>query len=159
VLAQSLAVVSEPANEGVFRYFMRRPHAADGMQPVTAPSDPKHDYYRESGAHPDVVERLWDQLGKGLPVDSRALLFGSPALVHPQSGIVLAFALGTEYAMRLPRGRTERPPAGLRTVAKWTGGGSTDIQRECGKEWIFGSFADAEVDWCQEIFEECRWTS
>ena len=117
--------------------------------------DPSRDYYWGAGAHPEVVERLWDQLGENLPKTSRALVFGTPAHVHPDSGVVLAFALGTEYALRLPRRvwRDSRP-AGLRTVAQWTGGGSTDIVLECGKDWILGSFAADEIAWCEEVFRE-----
>ena len=121
---------------------------------VRPPDDPARDYYWDSGAHPDIVERLWDQLGRHLPIECRVLIFGRPGLVHPASGTILAFSLGTDYAIRLPRAMARRRPADLRTVAKWTGGGSTDIQEECGKDWIFGSFADAEIGWCHEAFHE-----
>jgi len=147
--------MNSTANDGVFRCLKGRGEASRDEEPV-APIDPRHDYYWDSGAHPDVVQRLWDQLGKGSPVESRALVFGSPALVHPESGFVLAFALGTEYAIRVPREVwADRRPGGLRTVAKWTGGGSTDIEQECGRDWIFGSYADVEVEWCKQVFQEC----
>ena len=82
-------------------------------------------------------------------------MFGIPALVHHESGVVLAFAVGTEYVLRLPRSVSgEGRPGGLRTVAKWTGGGSTDIERECGKDWIFGSHAADEIRWCEEAFRD-----
>lgn len=146
----------ELANGGVFRCLMSRPQARSAQEPVTTVVEALYEHYWHSGAHPEIVARLWDQLGKRLPADSRALAFGTPALVHRPSGLVLAFALGTEYAIRLPEdllagGR----PAGLRTVARWSGGGSTDLERECGKEWIFGAFAAAEIQWCQRTFEEC----
>ena len=144
------------ANEGVFRYLGGRPAAERDARPVTSPNDPSRDYSWEVGAHPDVVERLWDQLGKNLPKTSRALVFGTPALVHPESGVVFAFALGTEYALRLPyRVWRDKRTAGLRTVAQWTGGGSTDIERECGKEWILGSYTADEISWCEEVFRDC----
>ena len=144
------------ANEGVFRFLGSRPAFEGSEPPVAPPDDSKRDYYWEAGAHPEIVARLWHQLGKNLPATSRALVFGTPALVHHESGVVLAFALGTEYALRLPRSlcRGGRP-AGLRTVAKWTGGGGTDIERECGMEWIFGSYAADEIAWCEESFRDC----
>lgn len=83
--------MNSTANDGVFRCLKGRGEASRDEESV-APVDPKHDYYWDSGAHPDVVQRLWNQLGKGSPAESRALLFGTPALVHPESGIVLAFA-------------------------------------------------------------------
>jgi hypothetical protein len=149
-------VTPAATNEGVFRCLKDRPEAKRGETPLKRPDDPEKDYYYEAGAHPEVVARLWDQIGKTLPADCRALVFGTPVLAHPDSGVILAFALGTEYVLRLPRRlwRDERP-AGLRTVAKWTFGGSTDITRECGQEWIFGSFAPDEIGWCAEMFREC----
>jgi hypothetical protein len=143
------------SNEGVFRFLGRRRAAERGPSPVIPADDPNRDYYYEAGAHPEVVARLWDQLGKSLSVGSKVLVFGTPALVEPGSGVVLAFALGTEYALRLPRRLwKEKGHSALRTVAKWTGGGSTDIERECGKEWIFGSFATDEIEWCEEVSRE-----
>jgi hypothetical protein len=143
------------ANDGVFQFLAKRPSVERSDQPVTMPDDPKRDYYLEAGSHPEIVERLWDQLGKDLPPTSRVLVFGTPALIHPGSGVVLAFAFGTQYALRLPRSLPEeKRPAGLRTVATWTGGGSTDIERECGNDWIFGSFSADETVWCDECFLE-----
>ncbi len=84
------------SNDGVFRCLKSFAKGSVDKEPVQS-IDPKCDYYWGSGTHPDVLERLWNQIGKKLPVDSRAVVFGNPALVHPDSGIVLAFALGTEY--------------------------------------------------------------
>ena len=145
----------DPTNQKVFRFLKNRSKAAQKEPASAAPDDPTRDYYRGAGSHPEIVERIWDQLGKALPVESRALVFGTPALVHPQSGVVLAFALGTAYALRLPKELTpDRRPADLRTVVNWTGGDSTDVARECGSDWIFGSFAAAEIGWCQQAFQE-----
>jgi len=143
-------------NQGVFRFLGSRLGAKSQVPAVTTANDPKRDYYMKAGSHPDVVARVWDELGKALPVNSRALAFGTPALIHHASGIVLAFALGTEYALRLPRrmGKQARP-GGPRTVAKWSGGGSTDLARECGEGWIFGSYAADEIAWCAEAFRDC----
>jgi hypothetical protein len=142
------------ANDGVLRCLRSFAKASVDTEPVQ-PIDPKRDYYWGSGTHPDVLERLWNQIGKELPVDSRALVYGKPALVHPESGTVLAFALGTEYAIRLPaKVWADQRPSGLRTVAKWAGGSSTDLATECGKDWIFGSYTDKEVEWCKQAFQE-----
>ena len=146
----------EAVNEGVFRFLRSRLGAKSRVLPVTSPNDPKRDYYMKAGSHPDVVARVWDQLGKALPGSSRALVFGTPALVHHASGTVIAFGLGTEYAIRLPRSvwRQGRP-SGLRTVARWADGSSSDIERECGKGWIFGSYAADEISWCEETLRDC----
>lgn len=73
------------ANDGVFRFLANAPATARNLPAVATPDDPSRDYYREAGAHPDIVERLWDQLGKNLPASSKALVFGTPALVHQAS--------------------------------------------------------------------------
>jgi hypothetical protein len=142
-------------NEGVFRFLGTR-REGRGAPPVASLDASKRNYYWDAGAHPEIVERLWDQLGKNLPPSSRALVFGTPALVHRESGVVLAFALGTAYAVRLPREVLETGrPDGARSVTRWSGGGSTDIARECGEDWVFGSFAAAESAWCEAVFREC----
>jgi hypothetical protein len=140
-------------NEGVLRFLGKSRRPRPGDAPVKRP-DPKHDYYWKAGSHPEVVERVWDQLGQSLPADSRILVYGTPALAHLGSGIILAFALGTEYALRLPARlwRQERPK-GVRTVARWARG-STDLAQECGEAWIFGSYAADEPAWCREAFLE-----
>jgi hypothetical protein len=148
--------MAEAANEGVFRFLGSRAAARGSELPVTSPDDPTRNYYWEAGAHPEIVARVWDQLGENLPGRSRVLVFGTPALVHQESGVVLAFALGTEYVVRLPRRIwREARPAGLRTVAKWAGGAITDIEHECGEDWVFGSYATDEIAWCEEAFRDC----
>ena len=57
-----------------------------GDQPPVASPDTVGDPYYGQGSHPDVVERVWDQLGASLPTDCRCLVYGTPALVDPASG-------------------------------------------------------------------------
>ncbi len=57
--------------------------------------------YQDCGCHPDIVIRIWDQIGKSLPIDCKCLIGGSPALAHPEHGFILALGLGTEYAIRV----------------------------------------------------------
>jgi hypothetical protein len=140
-------------NDGVVRYLERNARS-QGMPDVRPPRE-KHLDYWECGSHPDVVERVWDQLGKRLPVECRQVVLGTPALVHPHSGVVLAIAIGTQYALRLP-GRVAQDglPAGTRTENTWSTGGVMDIQKELGSDWIFGSWASAEEEWSLEAFQE-----
>ena len=56
------------------------------------------DPYMYSGAHTDIVERLWDQIGLSLPEDCRCRVGRSPALAHPRTGLILTVAMGTQYA-------------------------------------------------------------
>jgi hypothetical protein len=143
-------------NDDVLRCLADRPAAVRGEPLVKALERPKRDYYLNAGAHPEVVERLWDQLGARLAVDCKALVFGAPALVRPDSSIVLAFAMGTRYVMRLPlEVWSPRRPEGVKTIVKWAGGKITDIARDCGEAWIFGSYAAAELGWCEQTFREC----
>ena len=69
--------VRQPANAGIVRYLERPGHAA-GCPDVRPPRDGRRDYW-ESGAHPDIVERLWDQVGRDLPAACRQVVLGSPA--------------------------------------------------------------------------------
>jgi hypothetical protein len=101
------------------------------------------------------VERLWDELGKQLPVECRQVVLGSPALVHPVSGVVLALAIGTRYGLRLPsRVLREGAATGAKTQTTWSAGGQMNIREEFGDDWIFGSWNSSEEAWCLEAFRE-----
>src|SRR5438093_2759038 len=55
------------------------------------------------GTHPELVERLWDELTVKLPVKCEWVVYGTPILVHLETGIIFSFAVGTHtYTMRLP---------------------------------------------------------
>jgi hypothetical protein len=145
--------VRHAANAGIVRYLERPGHAA-GRPDVRAPRDDRRDYW-ESGAHPDIVERLWDQLGRDLPVECRRVVLGSPALVHPAAGVVLAMALGTQYGLRLPASALRNGlPAGVRTANVWSNGSRMDIQQAFGADWIFGGWSADELTWCVQAFHE-----
>jgi hypothetical protein len=145
--------VRQPSNAGVLRYLDRNPDAR-AVPEVRPPREQQRDHW-ECGAHPEIVERLWDQLGRLLPSACRQVVLGSPALVHPDSGVILALAIGTQYGLRLPSSaRGDGLPASARTLTTWAGGGQLDIQAEFGPQWVFGAWSDAEEAWCLEAFEE-----
>ena len=89
-------VINNPANRALRRH---RESWGQGqaISPLAFPDEVTQPYY-SLGTHPDLVERLWDELGKVLPVDCRAVFYGSPALLHPETGTVFGFAGGTQYA-------------------------------------------------------------
>src|SRR5262245_33657274 len=145
-------LIRQAMNEGVVRYLER----TRGLQTsdVRPPREKRVDYWH-CGSHPDVVERVWDQLGKHLPDDCRRVVLGTPALIHPRSGVILAIAIGTQYALRVPnRVVQEGLPDGTRTQNTWSTGAHVDIRQEIGRDWIFGTWASAEEDWCLERFGE-----
>lgn len=140
-----------PLNAGAVRYL--RPRNEKNLPPCAAP-DSFPDPYMNLGSHPDIVGRLWDELAKSLPQDCRCILYGTPALVAPRSGIVLAVAIGTQYGLRLPDGAVaEAINAGARTETQWTGGGSMNVQREFGSDWVFGRWLKQEPDWLVAVYE------
>lgn len=119
---------------------------------MIAPPDSVSDPYMNCGSHPDVVERVWDQLGSVLPKEARCLLGGTPALVLPISGVVAAVCFGTQYCVRIPPGSlVEARATGATTVQRWTTGGQTDIQQEFGADWVFGSYSAQEPVWCELV--------
>ncbi len=139
------------ANAKVLAYLRRKPL----IQPAFVwYRETSRDAYYEAGSHPDIVERLWDQIGAALPSDCRSLVYGTPALTHPISGAILAIGIGTEYGLRLVEpGLSAALAAGAKTITTWTGGGSTDLRAECGADWLFGCWATAEPTWCRQTFD------
>src|SRR5271165_3552638 len=58
--------------------------------------------YVSCGCHPDIVEWLWDTVNATLPGDCRCLIYGCPALVCPESGVIFAVAMGMQHGLRVP---------------------------------------------------------
>jgi hypothetical protein len=137
---------SHPANALLLRHY----ELHEG--PVIAPPGSVSDPYLNCGSHPDVVERVWDQLGSVLSTEARCLVAGTPALVLPNSGVVAALGYGTQYCIRVPLGSiAEALASGASTVQRWTTGGQTDIQTELGQDWVFGSYSKQELLWCELV--------
>ncbi|MFO1435053.1 MAG: hypothetical protein U1F34_01270 [Gammaproteobacteria bacterium] len=81
--------------------------------------------YYGAGCHPEIVERLWEQLNGALPTDCRSHLRCTPALVHP-GGVILALGMGTAYGMYLLASLHPKRARGCRTLDGVEGGAQTD---------------------------------
>ena len=139
------AVHDRAENAGVLSYLGQ---GLDPAQVPVGPVPPDVNTWR-LGAHPDIVSRLWEELNAALPSDSRQLIAGGAALVHPTSGIVLAAALGTQYALHLsPGGRDAAVLAGAETVHTYrTVEVTLDLAATFGHDWVFGTFDERETQW------------
>ena len=105
-------------------------------------------------AHPDIVERIW-QLAAAIAPDCRAIVYGAPALVHPETGVIFVFGTGTVYFLRLPAAlAAEAIKAGAFTNHKWSFGGGMDIRQELGEEWIGGRWLQNEPAWCAGAYQQ-----
>jgi hypothetical protein len=123
--------------------------------PAIGPPDAHPDPYMQLGSHPDVVQRVWDDLGGALPVDCRAIVYGTPGLVQPHSGVVLAMAYGTAYAIRVPTQLIAAAyKAGCKAEQSWTPGGKTIIEEEFGCGWVFGAWVEEESKWLLAAYDE-----
>lgn len=123
--------------------------------PVVAFPFSVKDPYMEQVCHPDIVERIWDQIGKVFVTDARCLVYGRPALVDPATGIIVAVGYGTRYCVRIPV--SEVPEAinlGASISTKWSSGETTNIQDEFGEGWVFGAWLNDEAAWCQQASNE-----
>ncbi|MBI1855846.1 MAG: hypothetical protein HYR93_08300 [Chloroflexi bacterium] len=143
-------VASSPLNEKVLAHLCGRLKTDE----LIALPDGVRDPYMSQGSHPDVVERVWKKLGEVLPVDCRCLVYGTPALVQPVSGVILTFCLGTQYCMRLTSSLLEEAlKLGVKTSTQWSGGAATDATQIFGADWIFGNWKNEELQWCREVYE------
>jgi hypothetical protein len=125
-----------------------RIHAPDAPAVERLDEAPRPDW--EVGAHPDVVSWLWETLGIALSPAARVRLYGRPALVAPTSGIAVAVADGTAYALRLTA--ADRAAIGDETLRQrqqrtWSNGARTDLAATWGPEWIFGAWEESERAW------------
>jgi hypothetical protein len=142
--------LSNPPNQKVLKYLSLRYPDSPLM---LLPEESKRDPYMSSGSHPDIVERIWKGIGSHLDSDCRLIVCGTPALVQPDTGIILAFALGTQYCLHLPDDLVKTAlAAGARSTTKWSNGRVTDVAKRFDKGWIFGRWLEGEIEWCQRAY-------
>jgi hypothetical protein len=139
-----------PENQGVLRYLGQG--ELPERVPVTRPPSDV-DTFR-LGAHPDIVEWLWSTLNAALPADASYLVRGGAALVQPETGRILAVAIGTEYAILVTgSGLAAAQEAGYPTTHTFSSVGRTlDLAVQFGPGWYFGSFERREGEWLAETY-------
>lgn len=160
--------VDHPANRGVLSYLgdaqrLARSVSASASRTECTPADISNPYYT-LGTHPDLVTRLWDELAHDLPVDCRCVVFGTPALVRPDSGVLFGFAGGTHtYAFRLPPDvRVSALAASATTIHCYPAYPDLGIQAsvldlgQIGDEWLMGGWFASEATWCAAAYEYAR---
>jgi hypothetical protein len=148
-----------PANRGVLAYFgdperLRRSVSSAKAERECAP-DAVTSPYMTLGTHPDLVVRLWSELGRLMPADCRSVVFGVPALVRPDTGVIFGFAGGTQmYALRLDGpGESAALAAGARRTFCYPAYSSLGIDElvidltSFGDGWIFGRWYSGEPEW------------
>ena len=145
--------VDIPRNSIVLAY-LTRPHRDRVPLPTVVRPEEVDDPYMRLGAHPEVVQRIWDELGEGLPRDCRRVVYSSPALVHPKNGTIFVLALGTGYGLRLPPPLVEVAiRCGARISVRYTDGDDMNTRRDLGRDWVLGAWLTAETRWCTKAFE------
>src|SRR6266542_1446053 len=109
------------------------------------------------GTHPDLVERLWREITVLLPEACQWVVYGSPALVHPERGIVFGWAGGTHtYGLRIPEPeRVQAIAAGAQTIHRYANGDWLDVAL-IGEESVLGKWLSAEPQWCLRAYENAR---
>lgn len=135
------------ANEQVFRRF----------DPELTRLSPGRNAYWDMGSHPDVVERVMDELGATLPGHCRFLADGRAVLAHPATGRILAMPYGTAYALWLPEDAcAEAKRSGLVPTRRWSDGTRTDLEREIGPGWLFGKWHADEERWLRAAYDASK---
>ena len=141
---------NHPLNQGVLQYLGR---VGKSLSPVIAVPGSVTDPYMCQGSHPDIVERVWDELGGELHRKCRCLIYGTPSLIHNRSGLVIAICNGTQYNLRLTVGDFKTALSmGASTRNKWSTGQEMDSLIELGENWIFGGWRKEEMEWCQRVY-------
>ena len=149
-----------PANAGVLRHLKGMQNESDLPKHTLSisPDDVEEPYFR-LGTHPDVVTRLWDELTIFLPKRCTWVVYGTPVLVQPASGIIFGMGSGVPtYALRLPeQAQSEAVRQGAKTVWTYNDAWLKGLGREhdtvldlasWGPNWVFGNWLPDECDWC-----------
>jgi hypothetical protein len=151
---------NHPANVDILTYLGSRDRLLNSVSearhiPSCSPASIK-DPHMKLGSHPDLVARLWDEVTVKLPINCQWIVYGTPVLVNPSSGIIFAFGGGTHtYAFRLPpKEHQEAIQAGAKRVYQYPAIPSLKVKASMldldtiGKEWVFGFWLKGEEDWC-----------
>jgi hypothetical protein len=144
-------ILGHPANQKLIA-FLAQFHQRSTPEIMTP--DQVVQPYMTLGTHPDLVERLWDQLTILLSKDCRAVFFNSPTLIRPDTGIVFGFAGGTHtYALRLPPlVYSEAMRAGAQRVHAFSSGETWNLD-DVGEAWVFCKWFRNEEQWCLAAYE------
>jgi hypothetical protein len=172
---------SDSRNAGILRYLQDRQSGLSGTNrdlPWSCSPESVSSPYLHLGTHPELVAHLWDEITEELPVSCKWVLFGTPVLVRPESGIVFGFAGGSSiYALRLalPE-RLTFDSAVLARAIQWAdkrglkgrdreryllaqsgniwefNGGSTLDLSTIGEEWRFGRWVN-DARFCRSAFD------
>ena len=146
--------VDIPRNRIVLAYLTRPLHRNRAPLPKVVGPEEVDDPYTRLGAHPDVVQRIWDELGRSLPKDCRSVVHSTPVLLHPENGTIFVLALGTGYGLRLPIPLVKVAISrGARISVRYTYGGEMNTHRDLGRDWVLGAWLAAEPRWCAQAFE------
>jgi hypothetical protein len=140
------------ANRGALKYLRR---GKKSQHIVIAAPKSVPDPYQGQGSHPDIVQRVWDELGADLPSECRCLVYGTPALVHDRSGVIIAICNGTQYNLRLTADDLlEASAKGASTRIRWSDGTEMDSTSELGADWIFGGWFKDEERWYHDTYQK-----
>jgi len=144
---------SSPLNLGILEYLRRSKTRRKAELESASPASVKNPLTK-TNTHPEVGVRLWDELAASLPVDCRWIVYGRPALVHPQTGVLFGIALGMAYYLRLTAADMEHAlQAGAKTEIRWPDGSTLDLARQFGPGWGCGNWQPAELEWCRAEYE------
>ncbi|QJW98593.1 hypothetical protein [Frigoriglobus tundricola] len=100
------------------------------------------------GHHPEVISRVWDKLGEGLPDSACVLVSVTPALVDPGSARLAAFVSGTMYMVRVPESQWAAAlDAGYRREFTGCWPSEEASPPDFGPEWFEGQFQPVEQSW------------
>jgi len=129
----------------------RRPVRAD--PPLSQSLDEVPDPWFGLGTHPDIIEVVW-KLDGSLPNRCRWVLWGYPALVHPETGIVFAVGFGTiGIILRLSLDALRAADPQVVSAIKRGNFARTYDIASAGPEWRFISPGPAAITMCREAYD------
>lgn len=148
--ARERVAFDDARNAGILRWLAGRERLPGTV--ASAPRGTVDEY--ELGAHPDLVQQLWDVLDAALPKRCAWIVHGRAALVSPDSGILFGLALGTTgVVLRIPPER--EPELGVEARHKrrrYENGSELDLG-PCGPEWALAPYGKQGERWCQAAYD------
>lgn len=125
-------------------------------KPKSAAPEEIEDPKESLGTHPEMLVWLWSTMTDKLPVDCRWVVYGTPVLVHPTTGIIFGMCYGQSLcALRLTLDDARMAPMedGMETECTLEDG-TTLYSDEIGHEWVFCSWEEElDIKWCLRAYK------
>ena len=143
---------NHPANKDAIRFLTSSWKTT--LEPQSAAPEEITEPQLALATHREMLNWVWTTLPARLPTDCRWVVYGTPVLVHPKTGIIFCIAYGQSLcALRLSADEARMAVMDELESECTLDNGDVIYSDEIGDEWVFCSWEEYDVNWCLRAFQ------